>query len=45
MCVFEAFRIVNVLVDEGSPVSVGPPGGARSYANVEVSSSATNVCL
>jgi len=46
MCVFEVFRIVNVfLVDEGSPVSVGPPGGARSYANVEVLSSATNVCL
>ena len=37
MCVFP---IANVfLVDEGSPVLVGPYGGARSHANVEVLSS------
>jgi len=32
----------DFLVDECSSVSVGPPGGARSYANVEVLSSSTN---
>ena len=37
MCVFKVFRIVNVDV-ERCPVSVGPPGGGRSYANVEVCS-------
>jgi len=41
MCVFKNFRIVNVDV-ERSPVSVGPPGGGRSYANVEVLFSSTN---
>ncbi len=45
MCVFEVFRIINIFwVDEGSSVSVGPYGGARSDANVEVLSS-TNAGL
>jgi len=45
MCVFKVFRIANVLfIDEGSSVPVGPYGGARSHANVEVLSS-TNAGL